>query len=135
MKVAASIVACDFSNLKSELSKVNAADYIHFDVMDGHFVPNITIGPDILKAVKKCTKLPVNAHLMVSDPKNFVSAFSAADSITVHVEANDVDEAISKIKRQKQKIGLALNPETSVHDVQPYLKDIDFILVMTVNPG
>ncbi|MBW3016906.1 ribulose-phosphate 3-epimerase, partial [Candidatus Woesearchaeota archaeon] len=72
---------------------------------------------------------------MVSDPKNFISAFSAADSITVHVEANDVDEAIARIKRQKQKIGLALNPDTSVHDVQPYLKDIDFILVMTVHPG
>lgn len=135
MKVAASILACDFSDLKSELRKVAAADFIHFDVMDGHFVPNLALSPAILDAVKKHTKLPVNVHLMVTDPKDYVDLFSKADQISVHIEANDAEEALKKIKKLKKRAGIALNPETPVEKVQLFLSLVDFILVMTVHPG
>ncbi len=135
MKVAASILACDFSELKAELRKVETADFIHFDVMDGHFVPNLALSPVILEAVKKHTRLPVNAHLMVTDPKDYIDMFSKADIITVHVESNDVEEVLKKIKHLKKKAGIALNPETPAEKVIPFLPMVDSVLVMTVRPG
>jgi len=135
IKVAASILAADFSNLKDELRKAESADFIHFDVMDNRFAPNLALSPVILEAVKKHTRLPVNVHLMVADPIEYIDMFKNADIITVHVEANDAEDALMKIKKLKKKAGIALNPETPAEKVQQFLSIADSILVMTVHPG
>ena len=140
IKIAPSILSADFGQLGSEIKKLEkaGADMIHIDVMDGHFVPNLTIGPPVIKALRKHSKLPFDVHLMISPVhkyiKNFVDA--GADIITIHPEAtNDLSSWISKIKSYNQKVGVSLNPETSVDKVLPVLKLIDLVLIMSVNPG
>ena len=139
-KISPSILSADFSKLGQEindLEKANA-DLIHIDVMDGHFVPNITIGPDVIKKLRKHTKLPFDVHLMISPVHNFIKNFAeaGADIITIHPEAtNNLENSINEIKSFNKKVGISLNPETPVEKVIPILHLIDLVLVMSVNPG
>ncbi len=140
VKVAPSILSADFSKLENEIKDVEkaGADLIHIDVMDGHFVPNITIGPLIVKAVRKSTKLPLDVHLMVENPDNFIQAFAdaGADIITVHVEAcEDLQRTVQLIRSHKVSPGIVFNPSTPLSDLDYILDDIDMILLMSVNPG
>lgn len=140
VKVAPSILSADFRNLEQEIRKVEqaGADLIHIDVMDGHFVPNITIGPFVVSAVRKTTKLPLDVHLMVENPDKYIVAFAkaGADIITIHVEASrNIREDIGKIKENQAKPGLVINPGTKVEKLFPYLGKIEMVLVMSVNPG
>ena len=115
-----------------------SADFIHIDVMDGHFVPNITIGPEVIKKLRKYTSLPFDVHLMISPVDNFIKNFAdaGADIITIHPEASiDLVSSIKKIKSYNKKAGVSLNPETSIEKVSPVLNLIDLVLVMSVNPG
>ena len=140
IKISPSILSADFSRLGSQiqdLEKANA-DLIHIDVMDGHFVPNITIGPEVINKLRKYTSLPFDVHLMISPVHNFIKNFSeaGADIITIHPEAtNDLVASIKKIKSFNKKAGVSLNPETSVEKVLPVLNSIDLVLIMSVNPG
>ena len=140
IKISPSILSADFSKLGDEiqgLEKANA-DLIHIDVMDGHFVPNITIGPEVISKLRKYTSLPFDVHLMISPVNNFIKNFAeaGADIITVHPEAtNDLVSTIKKIKSFNKKAGVSLNPETSIEKVLPVLKLIDLVLIMSVNPG
>lgn len=137
MKVAISILGADFSNLKKTLDKVRNADYIHFDVMDGHFVPNITFGQFIGSEVKKLIKLPIQSHLMVTNPSKYLKEFAKfSQMIIIHPEIReDTLSLIKKIKRLKKKVGIAINPETPVSRIKRYLDKVDLVLVMTVHPG
>ncbi|HJP17194.1 MAG TPA: ribulose-phosphate 3-epimerase [Nitrospinota bacterium] len=140
VKVAPSILSADFSKLDTEIKDVEkaGADLIHFDVMDGHFVPNITIGPLILKAVRKSTQLPLDVHLMVENPDNFIKAFAdaGADIITVHVEAcTDLQRTVELIRSCKVSPGIVLNPSTPLSALDDILDDVDMVLLMSVNPG
>jgi len=140
IKISPSILSADFSKLGNEIKNLeNAkADLIHIDVMDGHFVPNITIGPDVIKKLRKYTSLPFDVHLMISPVHNFIKNFAEAgsDIITIHPEAtNDLIDSIKKIKSYNKKVGISLNPETSVNKVLKILNLIDLVLVMSVNPG
>lgn len=140
MKIAPSILACDFANLESEIKKVTkaGADYIHLDVMDGMFVPNITFGAPVIKAIRKCTNLPFDVHLMIEEPKRFIEDFvkSGADIITIHLEAeDDVKGTLEKIKSYGVKTGISVKPNTKIEEIYPFLFDIDLILIMTVEPG
>jgi len=139
-KIAPSILSADFSVLGEEIRKVEAggADYIHIDVMDGHFVPNITMGPLIVQAARKTTNLPLDVHLMISDPDSFIDDFAAAGAsiITVHPEAvKHIHRTIQHIKEQEVKAGLALNPSTPLDILEYILPDLDMVVIMTVNPG
>ena len=140
IKISPSILSADFSKLGSEihaLEKANA-DLIHIDVMDGHFVPNITIGPEVIKKLRKHTTLPFDVHLMISPVHNYIKNFAdaGADIITIHPEAtNNLVSSIKEIKSLKKKAGVSLNPETSIDKVLPVLDMIDLVLVMSVNPG
>ena len=140
VKISPSILSADFSKLGDEirdLEKANA-DLIHIDVMDGHFVPNITIGPGIISKIRKCTSLPFDVHLMISPVHNFIKNFAeaGADIITIHPEATtDLESSIKKIKSFDKKAGVSLNPETSVDKVLTVLDSIDLVLIMSVNPG
>ena len=140
IKISPSILSADFSRLGSQiqdLEKANA-DLIHIDVMDGHFVPNITIGPEVINKLRKYTSLPFDVHLMISPVHNFIKNFAdaGADIITIHPEAtNDLVASIKKIKSFNKKAGVSLNPETSVEKVLPVLNSIDLVLIMSVNPG
>ena len=140
IKISPSILSADFSKLGSEiqnLEKANA-DLIHIDVMDGHFVPNITIGPEVISKLRKYTSLPFDVHLMISPVDNFIKNFAeaGADIITIHPEAtNNLSASIEKIKSFNKKAGVSLNPETSVDKVLPVLELIDLVLIMSVNPG
>ena len=140
IKISPSILSADFSKLGNEiesLEKANA-DLIHIDVMDGHFVPNITIGPDVIYKLRKYTSLPFDVHLMISPVHDFIKNFSdaGADIITIHPEAtNDLSSSIKKIKSLNKKAGVSLNPETSIEKVLPVLQLIDLVLVMSVKPG
>jgi ribulose-phosphate 3-epimerase len=140
IKISPSILSADFSKLGSEireLEKANA-DLIHIDVMDGHFVPNITIGPEVIKKLRKYTSLPFDVHLMISPVNNFIKNFAdaGADIITIHPEATkDLKNSIEKIKSFNKKAGVSLNPVTSIDAVLPVLDIIDLVLVMSVNPG
>ena len=139
-KIAPSILSADFSRLGDEVKEVEkaGADYIHIDVMDGHFVPNITIGPLIVEAVKKVTRLPLDVHLMISNPDMFVNDFikSGADIITVHAEAvNHLHRSVQHIRKQGARTGVSLNPATPLEALEYILDDLDIVLIMTVNPG
>ena len=138
--IAPSILAADFGNLKADLEMVNnsEADWFHIDVMDGHFVPNITIGPEVINKLRKYTSLPFDVHLMISPVHNFIKNFAEAGAsiITIHPEATDnLVSSINEIKSFKKKAGVSLNPETSIDKVLPVLNSIDLVLVMSVNPG
>ena len=140
IKISPSILSADFSKLGSEIQNLEKAkaDLIHIDVMDGHFVPNITIGPEVINKLRKYTSLPFDVHLMISPVHNFIKSFAeaGADIITIHPEAtNDLVSSIQKIKSFNKKAGVSLNPKTSVKKVLPVLKLIDLVLVMSVNPG
>ena len=140
IKISPSILSADFSKLGNEikdLEKANA-DLIHIDVMDGHFVPNITIGPEVISKLRKYTSLPFDVHLMISPVDKFIPNFAeaGADIITIHPEAtNNLSASIKKIKSLNKKAGVSLNPETSIDKVMPVLEMIDLVLVMSVNPG
>ena len=140
IKISPSILSADFSKLGNEikdLEKANA-DLIHIDVMDGHFVPNITIGPEVISKLRKYTSLPFDVHLMISPVDKFIPNFAeaGADIITIHPEAtNNLSASIKKIKSLNKKAGVSLNPETSIDKVMPVLEMIDLVLIMSVNPG
>ena len=140
IKISPSILSADFSRLGSEIQNLEKAkaDLIHIDVMDGHFVPNITIGPEVISKLRKCTSLPLDVHLMISPVDNFIKNFAeaGADIITFHPEAtNDLVNSIKKIKSYNKKVGVSLNPETPVEKVLSVLNLIDLVLIMSVNPG
>lgn len=139
-KIAPSILSADFSCLGDEISAVEkaGADVIHIDVMDGHFVPNITIGPLVVQGVRKLTSLPLDVHLMIDHPERHVEAFAQAggDWITFHAEASPhLGKTIKKIRRLNVRPGVVLNPATSLKILSPVLEDLDLILIMSVNPG
>jgi len=139
-KISASILSADFSRLGEEVKAVERAgvDYLHVDVMDGHFVPNITIGPMVVEAIRKVTSLPLDVHLMIDHPDLFLSDFIQAGShlITVHVEATaHIHRTLMEIKNRSLRAGVSINPGTSLHLLEPILDFIDLVLVMTVNPG
>jgi ribulose-phosphate 3-epimerase len=140
MKIAPSILSANFAELGNEIKDVEkgGADYIHVDVMDGHFVPNITLGPMIVKAVRPLTTLPLDVHLMIENPGQYIEAFAdaGADYITVHVEADPhLHRTIQMIKSKGVKAGVVLNPGTPAEMIKPILQDVDMVLLMTVNPG
>ena len=140
VKISPSILSADFSNLGREIQNLERAkaDLIHIDVMDGHFVPNITIGPEVINKLRKYTSLPFDVHLMISPVHDFIKNFAdaGADIITIHPEAtNDLVSSIKKIKSYNKKVGVSLNPETSVDKALPILSMIDLVLIMSVNPG
>ncbi|OKL35265.1 ribulose-phosphate 3-epimerase [Domibacillus mangrovi] len=140
IKIAPSILSADFAKLGEDIKDVElgGADYIHVDVMDGHFVPNITIGPLIVDAIRPITELPLDVHLMIENPDQYIDAFAkaGADIITVHVEAcPHLHRTIQLIKSTGAKAGVVLNPHTPVSTIQHILEDIDMVLLMTVNPG
>ncbi|MFA7342216.1 MAG: ribulose-phosphate 3-epimerase [Candidatus Methanomethylophilaceae archaeon] len=140
IKVSPSMLSADFARLGAELKKVEdaGADWVHIDVMDGLFVPNITIGQQVVKALRPLSRLPFDVHLMIVEPARYVSGFAEAgsDLITIHVEADEkVEETLSLIKSLGKKAGLSLNPDTPFSAVQPFMHSIDLLLVMTVQPG
>lgn len=138
MKVAPSILSANFNNLLAEINSCKGASYIHVDVMDGHFVPNITIGACVIKNLKNETKVPLDVHLMITDPYKYAPDFAkaGADIITFHYESDsDIKETIKLIKDLGCKVGISIKPKTSVDVLKPYLKDVDLILVMSVEPG
>ncbi len=140
IKISPSILSCNFSKLGEEIRSLEkaGADLIHIDVMDGHFVPNITIGPEVIKKIRPLTKVPFDVHLMISPVDNFIEDFANAgsDIITIHPEATkDLKKSIELIKKFDKKVGISLNPNSEIILVEPYLNDIDLILVMSVNPG
>jgi len=140
VRIAPSILSADLGRLAEEIAEVEAggADWIHVDVMDGRFVPNITFGPDIVRAVRGLTKLPVDVHLMIVEPERHLEAFAAAgaDGISVHVEASPhLQRTLQHIRELKKRVGVVLNPHTPEENLRWVVGDIDLVLVMTVNPG
>jgi ribulose-phosphate 3-epimerase len=140
IKIAPSILSADFSRLGDDIKAVEeaGADYIHVDVMDGHFVPNITIGPLVVQAIRPVTKLPLDVHLMIENPDRYIEEFAkaGADIISVHVEASPhLHRTVQLIKQHGVKAGVVINPATSVDSIRHILQDVDLVLLMTVNPG
>jgi ribulose-phosphate 3-epimerase len=140
IKIAPSILSANFAALKEDIRKVEeaGAQLLHIDVMDGHFVPNITIGPVVLKSIRKVTGLPLDVHLMISDPDKYIPAFvdAGADMITVHTEATvHLDRTLNFIRSHKVGVGVSINPATPVSTIQHVFELIDMLLVMSVNPG
>jgi ribulose-phosphate 3-epimerase len=134
------LLSADFRNIEKEIKKVEGCgvDLLHLDIMDGHFVPNITFGPMIVNAIDDCTKLPLDVHLMIENPDSYVESFvkSGADYLTVSIEAcRHLHRTVSLIKNFNVKVGCALNPATSLSMVKPVLPELDLLLLMTVNPG
>ncbi len=142
IKVAPSILSADFSCLGKEIKEVEraGADMLHIDVMDGHFVPNITIGPLVVKYIRQQTKLPLDVHLMIESPLKFIKHFldAGSDMLTVHIEAistSGIKAQSLELKRKGIKFGISLNPNTPLSRIKPVLGKVDFVLVMSVNPG
>ena len=140
IQISPSILSADFSNLEQDIKKLETAgaDMIHVDVMDGHFVPNITIGPPVIKALRNKTSLPFDVHLMISPVHKYIKDFAnaGADIITIHPEATpNLQESIDEIKSFKKKVGISLNPDTKIDIVEDYLDKVDLILIMSVYPG
>lgn len=140
IEIAPSILSADFTKLGEEIACVEkaGASYIHIDVMDGHFVPNLTMGPFIVKQIRKVTKLPIDVHLMIENPDNFIGAFAeaGADMISVHPEAvYHLHRTISYIKSSGSKAGAVLNPATPLSAIEEIIDDLDYVLLMSVNPG
>ena len=140
IQISPSILSADFSQLGNEIKRLEegGADYIHVDVMDGHFVPNLTIGPPVIKALKKNCSIKFDVHLMISPVHKYIDAYSeaGADIITIHPEATeDLSGSIKKIKELEKKVGVSLNPETKVNVIIDHLDKIDLVLIMSVNPG
>lgn len=140
IKLAPSILSANFANLESEIAQLDPtlADYLHIDVMDGHFVPNITIGPPVVKAISNLTNIPLDVHLMIEKPDRFIPQFieSGAHIVTVHVEAcTHLQRTLQFIRKSGAKAGVSLNPATSLDMLDHVLPDLDLILLMTVNPG
>ena len=140
IKISPSILSADFSQLGQEIKNLenSGADMIHVDVMDGHFVPNLTIGPPVIKALRKYTNIPFDVHLMINPVHKYIKDYaeSGADIITIHPEAtSSLQESIDEIKKFKKKVGLSLNPDTKIDVIEKYLDQIDLVLVMSVFPG
>ena len=140
IQISPSILSADFSQLGKEIRKLEdaGADMIHVDVMDGHFVPNLTIGPPVIKALKKDSSIPFDVHLMISPVHKYIESYAkaGADVITIHPETTDnLENSINKIKELKKKVGVSLNPETSIDLIKNLLNKIDLVLIMSVNPG
>ena len=142
IRIGASILAADFAHLDKEISRIEKAgiDFFHIDIMDGHFVPNITIGPAILRDIRKLSKLPLDVHLMIEKPLNWVDRFieAGADILSLHIETVNPSVYIRQASRLKSKgveLGIALNPDTPLSRIKAFLDIVDFVLVMTVNPG
>lgn len=137
MLVSPSILTCDFAKLEKELASVNNANYLHLDIMDGHFVSNLSFGPYISSIISQKTKLPLDIHLMVTDPLLLVEKFSFKNTnlITIHAEANNVKNTLLKIKSLGHKAGISIKPNTKVSEIANYLSDVDLVLVMSVEPG
>ena len=140
IKIAPSILSADFGQLGSEIKKLEkaGADMIHIDVMDGHFVPNITVGPPVIKTLRKYTKLPFDVHLMISPVHKYIKDYAeaGADIITIHPEATDnLQESIEHIKKFGKKVGVSLNPNTQIDIVEKLLVEINLVLIMSVHPG
>ncbi len=140
MKISPSILSCDYGKIAEELKDMEncGADYMHIDVMDGHFVPNLTLGAPVIKCIKKATTVPFDVHLMISDPLKYIDDFcnAGADIITFHTECDSpIDETIEKILSRGVKASLTVKPKTPVEDIFPYLDKLSMVLVMTVEPG
>ncbi len=142
VKIAPSLLSADFSSLAKDIKRVEraGADMLHVDIMDGHFVPNITIGPVVVKYMRKATSLPLDVHLMIEDPEQYINAFvqAGSDMITVHIETASIKEIEAmhrNLKSKGIKFGVSLNPATPISKIKPALKFVDFVLVMSVNPG
>ena len=140
IQIAPSILSADFTRIEEavRIAEEANADLIHIDVMDGHFVPNLTLGPQVVSALKRKTKLPLDVHLMVDNPRTIIPLFqeAGADWISIHIEASaHLHKDISSIREAGQKAGLALNPATPIHLMNDIIRDLDFVLLMTVNPG
>ena len=140
IQISPSILSADFSQLGLEITRLEnaGADMIHVDVMDGHFVPNLTIGPPVIKALKNKTNIPFDVHLMISPVHKYIQAYAdaGADIITIHPEATEnLKASILKIKELNKKVGVSLNPETEINTIIDHLNEIDLVLIMSVNPG
>jgi ribulose-phosphate 3-epimerase len=138
MFIAPSVLAADYSNIDNEIKKIPNADYVHLDIMDGHFVPNISFGPKMVNTVRKLTNIPLDVHLMLSHPLQYIDVFAnaGADYIVFHFESeDDPSEVIAAIKKAGKKPGIALKPSTRVEQIAKYLLDIDMVVIMTVEPG
>ncbi len=140
IQISPSILSADFNQLGNEIKRLEeaGADMIHVDVMDGHFVPNLTMGPPIIKSLRKYTKLPFDVHLMISPVHKYIKDYAdaGADIITIHPETTDnLEDSIQHIKKLNKKIGISLNPETQIEVVKNFLKKIDLVLIMSVHPG
>lgn len=140
IKIAPSILSANFNHLEEDIKLVEQQNlsWLHLDVMDGIFVPNISFGPPIIKSIRKTSKLFFDVHLMITEPIRYIESFvnSGADLITIHIEAcENINATIEKIKKYEKKVGLALNPLTPLEEAIPYLKEIDLLLLMSVNPG
>lgn len=140
VKIAPSILAADLTSLKKEIGRVEeaGADLVHIDIMDGALVPNITFGPEMVRAIRKITELPLDVHLMINNPQKLVKLFlqAGSDILTIHIEAKgNLEKAIGLIKKGKKKAGIAINPETQLLVIEESLNEVDMVTVMSVHPG